>query len=233
MAATLYYSPFIPAFNSNGAPVPGAQLLFYLSGTTTKTPPYSDAGLTIQLANPVPADAAGRFPPIYLSSLITYRVRILDASGVQIGVDADPYLPASIGAVGFTGAPGTQGPQGIPGTAAAQGTAATITVGTVSTLAAGASATVINVGTTTAAVFNIGIPQGAAGSGSGSVTSASVVTANGVSGSVTNPTTTPAITLTLGAITPSSVAASGAVTFRAPIPAIKIFRPMRCLPAPR
>lgn len=42
------------------------------------------------------------------------------------------------------------------------------------------------------------------GSG-GTVTSASVVTANGVSGSVANPTTTPAITLTLGAITPTTV----------------------------
>lgn len=41
--------------------------------------------------------------------------------------------------------------------------------------------------------------------GSGSVTTVSVVTANGVSGSVATATTTPAITLTLGAITPSSV----------------------------
>lgn len=48
--------------------------------------------------------------------------------------------------------------------------------------------------------------------GSGTVTSVSVVTANGVSGSVANSTTTPAITLTLGAITPSSVAATGTVT---------------------
>ncbi len=46
----------------------------------------------------------------------------------------------------------------------------------------------------------------------GSVTTVSVVTANGVSGSVVNATTTPAITLTLGAITPTSVAASGAVS---------------------
>ncbi len=43
----------------------------------------------------------------------------------------------------------------------------------------------------------------------GSVTSASVVTANGVSGTVATATTTPAITLTLGAITPASVAATG------------------------
>jgi hypothetical protein len=43
----------------------------------------------------------------------------------------------------------------------------------------------------------------------GSVTSVSVVSANGVSGSVANPTTTPAITLALGAITPSSINVSG------------------------
>lgn len=47
-------------------------------------------------------------------------------------------------------------------------------------------------------------------SGSGTVTSVSVTTANGVSGSVANATTTPAISLTLGAITPSSVNNAGA-----------------------
>lgn len=41
--------------------------------------------------------------------------------------------------------------------------------------------------------------------GSGTVTSVSVVTANGISGSVATSTTTPAITLTLGAINPSSI----------------------------
>jgi hypothetical protein len=46
----------------------------------------------------------------------------------------------------------------------------------------------------------------------GTVTSVSVVTANGVSGSVATATTTPAITVTLGAITPTSVAATGTVT---------------------
>lgn len=45
--------------------------------------------------------------------------------------------------------------------------------------------------------------------GSGTVTSVSVVTANGVSGSVATATTTPAITLTLGAITPTGVLISG------------------------
>ena len=46
----------------------------------------------------------------------------------------------------------------------------------------------------------------------GTVTSASIVTANGVSGTVATSTTTPAITLSLGAITPTSVAATGTVS---------------------
>jgi len=53
------------------------------------------------------------------------------------------------------------------------------------------------------------IPIWSTPSGTGTVTSVSVVTANGVSGSVATATTTPAITLTLGAITPSSVQVSG------------------------
>lgn len=53
--------------------------------------------------------------------------------------------------------------------------------------------------------------DGGVGVGSGTVTSASVVTANGVSATVATPTTTPAFTFTLGAITPSSVVASGAI----------------------
>ena len=43
------------------------------------------------------------------------------------------------------------------------------------------------------------------GSGTGTVTTVSVATANGVSGTVANPTTTPAITLSLAAITPTTV----------------------------
>lgn len=53
--------------------------------------------------------------------------------------------------------------------------------------------------------FGTGWTPIGAGGGSGTVTSVSVVSANGVSGSVAMATTTPAITLTLGAITPTTV----------------------------
>ena len=49
------------------------------------------------------------------------------------------------------------------GTPGAQGPAATIAVGTTTTLSPGAAATVVNAGTTSAAVFNFGIPSGLTG----------------------------------------------------------------------
>ena len=55
-------------------------------------------------------------------------------------------------------------------------------------------------------------PHWIAAGGTGTVTSASVVTANGVSASVATATTTPAFTFTLAAITPTTIVASGAIS---------------------
>jgi len=52
---------------------------------------------------------------------------------------------------------------GLPGPKGSTGTAATITAGATSTLAPGSAATVTNSGTSSAAVFNFGIPQGMQG----------------------------------------------------------------------
>lgn len=57
-----------------------------------------------------------------------------------------------------------EGPQGPAGQ---DGAAATVTVGTTTTLPAGSSATVTNVGTTSAAVLNFGIPKGDKGDSGG------------------------------------------------------------------
>ena len=72
--------------------------------------------------------------------------------------------------------------------------------------------TLTTTGTSGAATFisnTLNIPQYSGSGGSGTVTSVSVVTANGVSGSVANSTTTPAITLTLGDISAASSKPSG------------------------
>ena len=65
------------------------------------------------------------------------------------------------GPQGEKGATGAQGPQGPTGATGATGAAATIAVGTTTTLPAGSNATVTNSGTSSAAVFNFGIPKGA------------------------------------------------------------------------
>ena len=87
------------------------------------------------------------------------------ATGAQ-GAQGAQGDPGPAGAQGTQGIQGIQGSQGLPGADGADGTdgaAATITVGTVTTLAPGASATVTNSGTSTAAQFDIGIPQGVQG----------------------------------------------------------------------
>ena len=73
------------------------------------------------------------------------------------GPKGDPGETGPQGPKGDTGATGPQGPKGDPGAAA------TITVGTTTTGAAGTDASVTNVGTTSAAKFNFTIPKGDTG----------------------------------------------------------------------
>jgi hypothetical protein len=95
MAAVVFRPPVITITDSNGNPAPGAQLFFYLTGTLTETPIYSNEALTIEHTNPVIADSAGQAPLIYLNSDITYRLRIFDEDDVLL-YEEDPY--ADLGA---------------------------------------------------------------------------------------------------------------------------------------
>lgn len=63
----------------------------------------------------------------------------------------------------FRGPQGPQGTKGDMGPTGAKGEAASIRVGTTTTLPQGSNATVENIGTATAAVLNFGLPQGADG----------------------------------------------------------------------
>lgn len=68
---------------------------------------------------------------------------------------------------GEKGDTGSQGEQGEKGDTGASGQAATVQVGTVTTLSPSESAYVQNVGTTSQAIFNFGIPKGDTGSATG------------------------------------------------------------------
>lgn len=97
MAAKRFYLSFRPAFDLNGVAIPDAKLYFFNTGSLTPAPVYSDEALTNQLPNPVVADAAGRWPAIYLDDTIVYRVQVRDGDDVVIpGHDEDPYLASVV-----------------------------------------------------------------------------------------------------------------------------------------
>ncbi|MBV8683781.1 MAG: hypothetical protein JO111_12980 [Caulobacteraceae bacterium] len=89
MSGLLLAQPVFRAVDATGAPMPGAQLQFYLTGTTTPTPVYSSAALSTPLSNPVVADSGGLFPSMWLDPTVTYRVQLLTSVGALVQ-DIDP-----------------------------------------------------------------------------------------------------------------------------------------------
>lgn len=84
-AGRLFIPSWMPALDSDGAPIPNARIFFYQNETDVLAPVFSDEALTVPLSNPVPANASGRIPAIWASDAITY----------SYSVDA-PYGPSGI-----------------------------------------------------------------------------------------------------------------------------------------
>ncbi len=99
MAGTLLPVPVLRAVDSNGVPMVGAKLQFYLTGTTTPTPVYTSAVLTTPLSNPVVSDSAGLFPAIYIDPTVTYRAQLI-TSGGSLVQDVDPVAAPETNAAG-------------------------------------------------------------------------------------------------------------------------------------
>lgn len=68
MSAALAPYPRLQFFDGNGNTYPAAKLYTYSAGTVTNLATYSDSALTTANANPVIADADGRFGAVYLSA---------------------------------------------------------------------------------------------------------------------------------------------------------------------
>ncbi len=105
--AKLFTDAFFTALDSNGNPISGAKWNFYRTGTSTRQDTFTDNALTTKHANPVVADSAGRFAPIYLSA-IDYKAELTNAADVVIktidpvhGVDDEShkYLVSTFGGV--------------------------------------------------------------------------------------------------------------------------------------
>lgn len=84
MAGVLFYRGRQRILDSDGEPVSGAKLNFYLTGTTTPATVYSDADLNTAHSNPVEADSDGFVDPIYLAPDVTYKVVITDADDAAL-----------------------------------------------------------------------------------------------------------------------------------------------------
>lgn len=131
MAAKLFFYPGRSAINLNGFVAPGAQITFYDTKTTTKRAVYADSAFSVELANPVVANSAGRFPDIYINDAYVYRiVGTIPSTGESL-FDVDPYYAGSI----------AEASQEILDSVATV-TALAVQEGYYSTIAAGAAATV-------------------------------------------------------------------------------------------
>ena len=203
-----------------------------LSGTHTGTSSGTNTGdQTITLTGPVTGSGTGSFATTITNGAVTYdKIQTTSAIKRLLGSDAtgnsvqEIILGSNLSMTGNTlsaSAPGT----GTVTSVNADGstTGMTFTGGPVTTsgtLTLGGTLALTNGGTgaisAAAALTSLGAYPAANPNGftsnAGTVTTASVVTANGVSGTVANASTAPAITIVLGAITPTSVAATGTVT---------------------
>lgn len=92
---TRLLEPGYQVFDANGGPVSGALYYTYDAGTDIPKATYSDAGLTIPNANPVEADAGGRFGPVFADAG-DYKI-VMKTSGGSILFTADPVFGTGSG----------------------------------------------------------------------------------------------------------------------------------------
>lgn len=93
--------------NGNGAPYALAKAYFYETGTTTPKSTFSNAGLTSANANPVVADANGRFPAIFL---VAGRYKVVFATSADVTIYTLDPVDATSQLISVSSAPATTYP---------------------------------------------------------------------------------------------------------------------------
>jgi hypothetical protein len=139
-------------------------------GATGATGAQGETGQTGATGGTGPAGTAATIAVGTVASLAAGDTPTVANAGTSSAAVLDFGIPAgatgatgATGPQGETGATGPTGSAGATGPTGSQGEAATITVGTVTSLAVGSTPTVSNVGTANAAEFDFGIPVGATG----------------------------------------------------------------------
>jgi hypothetical protein len=89
--AGFFVSPRYRAVDDNGNPISGAQLLFFVVGTSTALTVFSNYTRTVELGVSVTADAGGLFPAIYVPAS-AYKVELRDGDGLNVW-GPDDHIP--------------------------------------------------------------------------------------------------------------------------------------------
>ena len=134
-----------------------------LQGNSNLIPPNNTSAWSLMTSkgDTGPAGAVGRAGTITIGTVTTGSAGG-SATVTNSGTSSEAVLNFNI-PKGVSGAAGIQGSKGLTGATGAAGDNATIAIGTISTLAENSNATVVNVGTDTAAVLNFGLPMGQTG----------------------------------------------------------------------
>lgn len=83
-AYQIFTQPTQQALDTAANVLSGATLTFSLTGTNTATNAYSDSTLTTPVSNPLSADAAGAWIPVFLDPAIIYRIVLKTSAGVVL-----------------------------------------------------------------------------------------------------------------------------------------------------
>lgn len=98
MAAALIQA-YVQLEDANGAIYSGAKAYTYTVGTTTPLTTYSDYALTTPHANPVVADSAGVFAPIYANTAANVKVVLKTSADVTLRTIEEVPVTAAVGSL--------------------------------------------------------------------------------------------------------------------------------------
>jgi hypothetical protein len=80
----IFTQPSQQALDTAANVLSGATLTFQVTGTSTPTDAYSEPTLTTPLANPLSANGAGVFVPVFLDPEVVYRIILKTQAGVTL-----------------------------------------------------------------------------------------------------------------------------------------------------
>ena len=87
------------ANDADANPLPGALIYIYQTGTTTPVTTYTTSALSTPHANPIVADAAGRFGPIFYGGALQLKIVIKTSAGTTVDtIDPTPKWSATTAA---------------------------------------------------------------------------------------------------------------------------------------